>query len=119
VKQLAMFKKPKTEFGGSLVSKGRRKTERPLDRNRPMHFVLKSNKAILLIRNQRSLRKILSKQAGTFGIKIYSETVQKDRNFLSSSASLLFSSVQSESPRRAFRPSLLRILCCPKTKRCE
>jgi REP element-mobilizing transposase RayT len=43
-----------------------------------MHFVLKSNKAILLIRNQRNLRKILSKQAGTFGVKIYSETVQRD-----------------------------------------
>jgi REP element-mobilizing transposase RayT len=78
VKQLTMLKKPKTEFGGSLESKGKRKTERPLDRNRPMHFVLKSNKAIVLIRNQRSLRKIIGKQAGTFGIKIYSETVQKD-----------------------------------------
>ncbi len=78
MKQLSLLKKPKTEFGGSLETKGRRKTERPLDRNKPMHFVLKSKKAILLIRNQRSLRKILRKQAGTFGIKIYSETVQRD-----------------------------------------
>ena len=78
MKQLALLKKPKTEFGGSLNSKGRRKTERPLDRNRPMHFVLKSNKAFVLFKNKVGLRKLLRKQAGTFGIKIYSETVQKD-----------------------------------------
>ncbi len=78
MKQLSMLKKPTTEFGGSLETKGRRKTERPLDRNKPMHFVLKSNKAFVLFKNQVGLRKLLRKQAETFGIKIYSETIQRD-----------------------------------------
>lgn len=75
--QLSLIKKPKIEFGGSLL-KGRRKTERVLDSRKPMHLVLKSKKTIVLFKHQRMLQFVLRRQAKTFGVKIYSETVQCD-----------------------------------------
>lgn len=78
MKQLSLIKKPKTEFGGTLIVKGSRKTARVLDSRKPMHLVLKSKKSIVLFKHQKKLRVVLQKQAKTFGIKIYSETVQSD-----------------------------------------
>lgn len=78
MRQLTLIKKPKTEFGGSLLVKGSRKTARVLDSRKPIHLVLKSKKTIVLFKHQKTLRLVLLKQAKTFGVKIYSETVQND-----------------------------------------
>ncbi|MBY0385728.1 hypothetical protein K2X05_11280 [bacterium] len=77
MKQLTLIKKPKTEFGGSLL-KGRRKTERILNSRKPMHLVLKSKNVFLLFKQKYRLQVLLKKQAKTFGIKIYSESIQSD-----------------------------------------
>lgn len=78
MKQISFFAKQKLEFGGSLNQKGRRKTERILDSRRPMHLVLKSKRPISLFKNKRRLSSVLKKQAKTFGIKVYSHSIQRD-----------------------------------------
>ena len=77
MKQLTLIKKPNAEFGGSLL-KGRRKTERILNSRKPMHLVLKTKNTITLFNQKHKLKSILKKQAQTFGVKIYSESIQSD-----------------------------------------
>lgn len=76
--QLSFLAKPKKEHGGSLQINGKRKVARVLDSRKPMHLVLKSKKSIVLFKHQKKLQSLLKKQAKTFGVKIYSETVQSD-----------------------------------------
>ena len=78
MKQTSFFLKPKLESGGSLYGKGKLKGARTLDSRRPMHLVLKSKQPISLFKNKHALRSVLKKQAKTFGIKIYSHSIQKD-----------------------------------------
>ncbi|MBY0384305.1 transposase [bacterium] len=78
MKQTSFFIKAKLESGGSLNPKGKRKTARTLDSRRPLHLVLKSKNTISLFKNKHKLRDILKKQAKTFGIKVYSHSIQKD-----------------------------------------
>ncbi len=77
MKQLTLIKKPNVEFGGSLL-KGQRKTARILNSRKPMHFVLKTKNAFSLFKNKNKLQAVLRKQAKTFGVKIYSESIQCD-----------------------------------------
>jgi REP element-mobilizing transposase RayT len=76
-RQMNFFKKTKNQFGGSLIL-GKRKTARVLDTRKPIHFVLKSQKSIQLHSNRRQLRQLLFRFAKKFGVRIYSESVQKD-----------------------------------------
>lgn len=77
MKQLTLIKKPATEHGGSLL-KGRRKTERVLNSRKPMHLVLKTKKVFSLFKQKNKLQNVLKKQAKSFGVKIYSESIQAD-----------------------------------------
>lgn len=77
MKQLTFIKKSKREFGGSLLN-GRRKTERVLNSRKPMHLVLKSKHVFKLFKQKYKLQTILKKQAKTFGVKIYCESIQSD-----------------------------------------
>lgn len=77
MKQLAFIKKPSPQYGGSLL-KGRRKTERILNSRKPMHLVLKSRNSFTLFKHKNKLQILLKKQAKTFGVKIYSESIQTD-----------------------------------------
>lgn len=77
MKQLTLIKKPRTEYGGSLL-KGRRKTERVLNSRKPMHLVLKAKKVYVLFKQKNKLKSILKKQAKTFGVQVYSESIQAD-----------------------------------------
>ena len=43
-----------------------------------MHLVLKSKNTFALFKHKYKLQQILKKQAQTFGIKIYSESIQSD-----------------------------------------
>jgi REP element-mobilizing transposase RayT len=76
-RQMNFFKKTENQFGGSLIL-GKRKTARVLDSRKPIHFVLKSQKSIQLHSNRRQLRQLLFRFAKKFGVKIHSESVQKD-----------------------------------------
>jgi REP element-mobilizing transposase RayT len=76
-RQMNFFKKTENQFGGCL-NLGKRKTARVLDSRKPIHFVLKSQKSIQLHSNRRQLRQLLFRFAKKFGVKIYSESVQKD-----------------------------------------
>lgn len=75
MKQLTFIKKPKIEFGGSLLQ-GRRKTERVLNSRKPIHLVLKTKNTFSLFKQKNKLQTVLRKQAKNFGIKIYSESIQ-------------------------------------------
>ncbi|MBY0383760.1 transposase [bacterium] len=77
MKQLSLIKKPNAEYGGSLLN-GRRKTERILNSRKPMHLVLKTKNTFTLFKQKKKLQTILRKQAKTFGVKIYSESIQTD-----------------------------------------
>lgn len=77
MKQLTLIKKPPTEYGGSLL-KGRRKTERTLNSRKPMHLVLKTKSSSFLFKQKQKMQTVLRKQAKTFGVKIYSESIQSD-----------------------------------------
>ncbi len=76
-KQISFFKKTETVFGGSL-GLGKRKVARVLDTRKPIHFVLKSNKSANLYARRLELRRLLFRFAQRFGVKVYSESVQKD-----------------------------------------
>lgn len=71
--QLNLFKSPKTEHGGSL-NKGKRKTIRPLDSKRPVHIVLRSNKArgtLSLIHKKAAIKALLNRFAEKNFVKIH------------------------------------------------
>ncbi|MBY0384781.1 hypothetical protein K2X05_06440, partial [bacterium] len=74
MKQLTFIKKPPTEYGGSLL-KARRKTERALNSRKPMHLVLKTKSTSSLFKQKKKLQTVLRKQAKTFGVKIFSESI--------------------------------------------
>ncbi len=76
-KQLTFFKNSQKESGGSLL-KGKRKTARILDSRKPINFVLKSQKSVNLYLQRRQLRQLLFAYAKKFGVKVYSESVQRD-----------------------------------------
>jgi REP element-mobilizing transposase RayT len=78
MKQISFLPKQKLESGGASNKKGKRKTERILDSRRPMHLVLKSKHPVSLFKNKHKLREVLHKQAKTFGVKIYSHSIQQD-----------------------------------------
>lgn len=64
----------RTKHGGAQV-RGRRKLERPLDKNRWLHLVLKSDKAkgklsFRTAQNQILVKNILYSKAGKFGVRV-------------------------------------------------
>ncbi len=67
-------RKIKRFFGGAYLKKSHAKTARPISVRRPMHLVVRSTRATgsqsFLLRD-RDLRKVLSKQGKSFGVKIY------------------------------------------------
>lgn len=63
--------------GGSL-SKGKRKTRRPLDRKNPIHLVLKSTNSYTLLRRQSQVHEIIKGIGAKFGIKMHSSAIQYD-----------------------------------------
>ena len=77
-RQMSFFKPAEKEFGGTLSTKGKRKTARVLDSRKPLHFVLKSKKGANLYAHRTLLRKLLFIYTKRFGIKVYKESVQKD-----------------------------------------
>jgi REP element-mobilizing transposase RayT len=77
MKQLTFIKNPKVEYGGALLN-GRRKTERVLNSRKPMHLVLKTKNTFSLFKQKKKLQVVLRRQAKTFGVKIYSESIQSD-----------------------------------------
>ncbi len=76
-KQLTFFKKTEKESGGSLTH-GKRKTARVLDSRKPINFVLKSQKSVNLYLRRSQLQHLLFRYAKKFGVKVYSESVQRD-----------------------------------------
>ena len=77
-RQMSFFKPAEKQFGGTLSTKGKRKTARALDSRKPLHFVLKSKQSANLYAHRILLRKLLCIYAKRFGIKVYKESVQKD-----------------------------------------
>ncbi len=66
--------KKKLTHGGE-VSRGKRKTRRPLDTKRPLHLVMRAEKArgqlsLLTAQNKILVEKIIRKQSAKFGIRI-------------------------------------------------
>jgi hypothetical protein len=64
----------RTQHGGAST-KGRRKLERPLSKKRPLHLVLKSDKAkgqlsFLAVKNRTWVQQLLYSKAKRFGVKI-------------------------------------------------
>lgn len=73
MKQLSIFKKEKSDFGGSL-SLGKRKSKRPLSTKKPMHLVLKSGKAkgaFAFRPSDQKMKMLVVKMANKFEIKLY------------------------------------------------
>jgi hypothetical protein len=77
--QLSIFDRPvriefaRTQHGGD-VRRGQRKLERPVSTRRPMHVVLKSQRAAgtwSLRRHDRMVREVLRRMARRFEIRIY------------------------------------------------
>ncbi|MGZ6290217.1 MAG: hypothetical protein ACXWQO_18660 [Bdellovibrionota bacterium] len=75
MKQHSLFPKPSLSHGGALA-RGRRKTLRPLARKRPIHLVLKAQRAFsadgtLLLKETRRL-------AEKFGLRLYDRALGND-----------------------------------------
>jgi hypothetical protein len=73
--QLNLFPKPATDHGGS-IRKGKRKIQRPFDRKRPMHLVLRSSRAtknwsFLHRRNKGAIHGLVLDLAEKYGVKLY------------------------------------------------
>ncbi|MDR3608694.1 MAG: transposase [Oligoflexia bacterium] len=77
VKQLAFTTIPKarTEHGGA-IRQGKRKLARPLDPKRPLHLVLRSEKArgrlsLLYGQNWRAIERLTAKLSRRYGVRVY------------------------------------------------
>ena len=74
--------KNRYQHGGSLL-KNKRKSARPISTKKPMHFVLRSNRArgsLSFLKNKRhkEIDTIIRRQAQLFGIKIYQTAVNSN-----------------------------------------
>ena len=76
MKQIPLFKLDPLFAGGSLT-KGKRKTQRPLSTKKPLHLILKSQSKNLLCRRKEIL-KFIDKYSQRFEIRAYGVSVQKD-----------------------------------------
>ena len=74
--QFGFTPQPKLTHGGEYT-KGKRKTERPLKMNRPIHLVLRANRSGLK-RRERSILKIMKTYAERFQIKLYKQSVNSN-----------------------------------------
>lgn len=63
---------------GGSASHGKRKVRRPLDRNRPIHLVLKATNSQTLLWKQKEIKEIIKRISAKFGIKIHSLAIQYD-----------------------------------------
>ncbi|MCB0356873.1 MAG: transposase [Bdellovibrionales bacterium] len=79
MKQLSLIDKPELQLGGSL-SKGKRKSLRPLCSKRTLHLVLKSKKELLLNDplNRNTFQVYLWKYSQKFNVALYNWSIQKD-----------------------------------------
>ena len=74
-KQLSFLPKQELQHGG-ILSKGRRKTARPMDPKRPLHLVLRSSRAkgpwsLLHPKNERRVKHELEVTSAKYGIRVY------------------------------------------------
>lgn len=73
MKQLSLIKKEKTDFGGSL-GKGKRKSKRPLSTKKPMHLIIKSERArgkFAFNPSDQKMKMLIVQMANRFGIRLY------------------------------------------------
>lgn len=73
MKQLTLIKKDRSDFGGSLLQ-GKRKSKRPISTKKPMHLVLKSEKAkgrFAFAPSDQRIKMLAVKMAKKFGVKLY------------------------------------------------
>lgn len=77
MKQLSLFPKSKTEFGG-VPTQGRRKTARPIDSRRPIFLTLKATGAEHFLANKPAIIEIFARQSARVGARIYSLAIQAD-----------------------------------------
>lgn len=83
--QLPFIKPTKLTHGGELAH-GKRKIERPLKMNRPIHLVLRAKRSGLKIK-ERKIREIIKKYGDKFKVKIYQVSVNSNHLHLALSAS--------------------------------
>jgi len=79
-RQLCFLPKQSMQFGGSL-SKGKRKSKRPVTTKNPIHFVLKSEKAkrnLSFVNHKSSLEKIIAQVCKVHHIKLYEMAINFD-----------------------------------------
>ena len=79
MKQLKLFKKEKTEFGGSLLQ-DKRKSLRPLSTKTPIFLTIKGDatESGSLLKYRKQLDEELFKWAHKFNIQIYSHCINHD-----------------------------------------
>ena len=76
--QLKLFdEKTEKEFGGAL-NRGRRKSARPLDPTRPIHFILKATNSHELLANRVFVEEKARALAARFGVRVYALVVNAD-----------------------------------------
>lgn len=72
IKQYSFFKNQSASFGGSLLF-GKRKEKRPLSTKKPMHLILKSEKAsaqLSFVNHRRIIENIFYKLSTRYGVKV-------------------------------------------------
>lgn len=62
---------------GGEHAKGKRKVERPLRMNKPLHLVLRARRSGLISR-ERMIRQIMNRYSIKFGVKIYRSSVNSN-----------------------------------------
>ena len=80
-KQLKLLNRSDLKFFGGALLRGRRKSQRPLSHKHPIHLVLRSDKAKGLasfFRFRKSIERLITKQAGKFGVRIYQQAIQSN-----------------------------------------
>lgn len=83
--QFNFIKPTKLSHGGELAQ-GKRKTERPLKMNRPIHLVLRAKRFGLKMK-ERKIREIIKKYGDKFEVKVYQIAVNSNHLHLALSTS--------------------------------
>ncbi len=79
LRQLRLFKKEKTEFGGSLLE-NKRKTSRPIALNTVIHLIVKGDitHSKSLLKHRKFIDEELQKWSQKFHVKLHSYAINHD-----------------------------------------
>ena len=78
MKQLTLFKNTKPKAHGGTLNPSKRKQQRPLATQKPIHLVLKCHKEMSLFKEFETVKYYINRYTWKFHIQVYHLSIQQD-----------------------------------------